>query len=122
MSEQPRCPECNAWDFTIVDEGEYTCEVCGNFGLFKKPTKTTPPEENKMSDVKEAMAVIAKALGEDKDYMITWYSNLAMLAQDAGADYIPSQHQAAQFIYIFFGLDVSEWRDHCISCYTDKKD
>jgi len=59
-------------------------------------------------EIKKAIEVLSKEMQEDEGYAISWHCNLAMMAQDAGAEYKSSNEQAAQFMQRAFGVDTSK--------------
>ena len=70
-----------------------------------------------MTDTKEAMGIIKKAIHDDPDYAWGWLCNLAMASLDEGLSHRASNQAAARFMSWCFKIDMTK---HELYAYGEK--
>ena len=55
--------------------------------------------------IEEAIGVLKTAMKKDSDYAHSWHCNIAVMAQDAGANYKVSNEGASRFMKLCFDVE-----------------
>ena len=58
-------------------------------------------------NIEKAMETLKQAMKEDYGYAWSWHCNIAVMAQDAGADHEVANEGASRFMKLAFDVDTT---------------